>query len=961
MAKGTETVQARRQTRDSITDVWGPRAPYFGEGRWPVRVDERVLEEPQRWVQSACVLCSNGCGIDLGVRDGRIVGVRGRAEDRVNHGRLGPKGLHGWEANASADRLTQPLVRRHGKLRPASWDEAMDLIVDQTRRIVGRYTSGAVAFYTSGQLFLEEYYTLAVLGKAGLGTPHMDGNTRLCTATAAAALRETFGCDGQPGSYEDFDVADCMLLVGHNMAETQTVLWTRVLDRRRGPNPPKLIVIDPRLTPTAAEADVHLAPRAGTNVAVLNGLLHLLIEEGRIDEAFVRDHTVGLEKLRATVARYGPERVRELSGLSTQRLREAARLIGASKALLSTCLQGVYQSHQATAAACQVNNINLLRGMIGRPGAGVLQMNGQPTAQNNRETGCNGEFTGFRNHHNDEHMRELARLWNVDVDKIPRWSLPTHAMEIFRLVETGSVRMLWIAGTNPAVSLPELARVREVMRGSKVFLVVNDAWPTETTELADVVLPAAIWAEKTGTYTNADRTVHLSRKAVDPPGQARSDLDIWLDFAKRMDFRDKDGLPLIKWSDPEGAFERWKEATAGKLCDYTGLSYEKLTGGSGVQWPCGAASPQGTPRLYADHVFPTASDVCESHGHDLETGGAVTAQEYRANDPKGRAILKGADYEPPLEQPSRAYPFRLTTGRVVHHWHTRTKTGRAPELRAAAPEPFVELNADDAKRLGVVEGDVVEVASRRGMVRAPARVTGIAAGHVFVPFHYGYWDEDHAYERAANELTVTGWDPISKQPYFKYAAVQVRKGVAPLRRLADASAKRAHRGRRLADMAASRAHGERARVADYLALAAQAQAQWSLAARKVAAAHPGEPEMTAGLSKLAGYADEARALLEPFAREYGKRDGGEPAKMRRALFPPARPGAFGLLRDLHDLYLMASECGVTLLVARQAALGLRDRRLIEATARVEAQNSRQVSWLMTHLKKRAPQTLIVPQ
>ncbi|MDB5380791.1 MAG: narB 1, partial [Rhodospirillales bacterium] len=237
-------------TRDSIADIWGARTPHGPGDEWPVRVDEQVGEQPERWVQAGCVLCSNGCGCDIGVKDGRIVGIRGRAVDVVNKGRLGPKGLNGWQANGSRDRLTRPLIRRAGKLEPATWDEAMDLLVARTKEIRDRYTTGAIGFYTSGQLFLEEYYTLGLIGKAGLGTPHMDGNTRLCTATAGAALKETFGSDGQPGSYEDIDVTDCILHVGHNIAETDTVLWMRVLDRRAAPNTPTLIVIDPRRTPT---------------------------------------------------------------------------------------------------------------------------------------------------------------------------------------------------------------------------------------------------------------------------------------------------------------------------------------------------------------------------------------------------------------------------------------------------------------------------------------------------------------------------------------------------------------------------------------------------------------------------------------------------------------------------------------------------------------------------------------
>ena len=284
-----------RESRNSVEDVWGPRTPYYKD--WPVRVDEQTSETPDRWVQSACVLCSNGCALDIGVKDGRIVGVRGRGDDRVNHGRLGPKGLHGWQANDNRDRLTKPLVRRGNQFHEVGWDEAMGVIVRRSKEIRDCHTSSAIGFYTSGQLFLEEYYTLAVIGKAGLGTPHMDGNTRLCTATAGQALKESFGTDGQPGSYTDLDSTDAVLDIGHNMAEQQTVLWMRVLDRRRGPRPPKLVIIDPRPIPSALEADVHLAPRPGTNVPVMNGLLHLIIEHGWIDREYMNAHTIGFDKL----------------------------------------------------------------------------------------------------------------------------------------------------------------------------------------------------------------------------------------------------------------------------------------------------------------------------------------------------------------------------------------------------------------------------------------------------------------------------------------------------------------------------------------------------------------------------------------------------------------------------------------------------------------------------------------
>jgi ferredoxin-nitrate reductase len=553
-----------------------------------------------------------------------------------------------------------------------------------------------------------------------------------------------------------------------------------MLDRLQGPEPPNLIVVDPRSTAAARVADVHLAIRNGTNVALLNAILHELIVSGRVDQAFVAAHTVGFEALRDTALQYPPERAAEICGVPPEAIVEAGAIIGRAERLVSTVLQGVYQSNQATAAAVQVNNINLLRGMIGKPGCTVFQMNGQPTAENTRETGANGALPGYRNFANDAHVDELARLWNVEPLTIPHWAPPTHALQIFRFAEEGSLKFLWVSGTNPAVSLPELQRIRSILAQERLFVVVSDAFMTETAHLADVVLPAALWGEKTGTFTNADRTVHISDKAVEPPGEARSDFDIFLDYARQMGFADQDGAPLLKFATPEEAFDAFKAITAGRPCDYTGLRYEKLRGGSGIQWPCNERFPEGRERLYEDHYFPTSADDCEAYGHDLISGAENEPDEYRAHDPRGRAFLKAADYVASDEQPSDQYPFLLTTGRSVYHWHTRTKTARAPELNAAAPDAWIELAPTDAERLEVTEGDLVAIESPRGRIEAPARLTGIREGVVFVPFHYGYWDEPEGSEpngraRAANELTITRWDPVSKQPLFKVAAVRVEK------------------------------------------------------------------------------------------------------------------------------------------------------------------------------------------
>jgi ferredoxin-nitrate reductase len=418
--------------------------------------------------------------------------------------------------------------------------------------------------------------------------------------------------------------------------------------------------------------------------------------------------------------------------------------------------------------------------MLGKPGCGVLQMNGQPTAQNTRETGANGDLPAFRNWDNVDHIQQLADLWNVDRMKIPHWAPPTHAMQIFRYAEQGSINFLWISATNPAVSLPELSRIREILSKEDLFLVVQDLFLTETARFADVVLPAATWGEKTGTFTNTDRTVHLSEAAVDPPGEAKHDLDIFLEYAKRMDFRDKDGATLIKWEHPEEAFEAWKECTRGRPCDYTGLTYEKLRGGSGIQWPCNEEHPEGTERLYAEADFNTQTEYCERYGTDLLTGAETSEMEHRAMNPDGRAIILPAAYTPPHEQPGGDFPLRYTTGRTIYHFHTRTKTARAPQLQNAAPDAWVEISPSDAEALGVGEGDVVRVESPRGAMEAKTRISAIKEGVAFAPFHYGYFDQPggdspNGHPRAANELTITEWDPVSKQPLFKVGAVRVTK------------------------------------------------------------------------------------------------------------------------------------------------------------------------------------------
>jgi anaerobic selenocysteine-containing dehydrogenase len=463
-----------------------------------------------------------------------------------------------------------------------------------------------------------------------------------------------------------------------------------------------------------------------------------MFKNGWTDHDWISKHVVGVEDLKATVQEYDPQTVEKITGVAVEQLEEAARIIGTSRSLLSTALQGVYQSNQATASACQINNINLLRGLIGKPGSGIFQMNGQPTAQNNRKTGCNGESCGLRNHQNPSHMAELTRLWNIDPIKVPHWNEPTHIMNLLNYMEAGTVKMFWINGTNPLVSLPNLPRIRKILTQPDLFVVCQDIYMNETTAIADVVLPAAQWGEKTGCFTNVDRTVHISHKAVDPPGECKSYFHIFVDYAKRMGFKDKDGNDLIPWTQPEETFEAWKKLSAGRPCDYSGLSYEQLTGGSGIQWPCNEKNPHGTERLFTGSVFFTDVEYCESFGHDLETGAPLTKEEYEHLTPAGRAILKACHYRASMEEPDSQFPLKLMTGRNVYHFHTRTKTGRTP-LQKACPEPEVRISDEDATKAGVSDGEYVVVRSKRGALEMRCRVGRMTRpGHVFMPFHFGY-------------------------------------------------------------------------------------------------------------------------------------------------------------------------------------------------------------------------------
>jgi ferredoxin-nitrate reductase len=729
----------------------------------------------EQWTPSICGVCSLGCGLEIATTGSTIVGVRGRVDHPVGLGRLGPKGLNQWYSNRHPTRATQPLIRSGGRLLGATWDEAMDLVVDRFNEALALEGPDAVAIYNSGQLLLEEYYAIGKIARGGLGMSNIDANTRLCTATTAASLMESFGADGPPGCFADFEETECIVLVGHNAAEQSTVLWMRMLAAKAGPKKPKIIVIDPRRTFTVdTGADLHLQLRPGTNVALLNGICNLLIEHGWIDRQFIDARTVYFDGFRQTVSAYTPERVEQITGVPADKLRQAAEWIGTSRSTMSTCLQGVYQSNQATLAACTVNSMHLLMGKIGRPGSAPLQFAGQPSSMCTRETGADGTYPAYRNWEDPNHMRDLARRWNVPQELLGKE--PVSAPEIFELCEKGYVKVLWNICTNPAVSMTDRRVQLDALRG--VFLIVQDGFvDTETAQLADVVLPAAIWGEKSGCMTNAERRVSFLPKVVDPPGEARSDFDIFVDFSRRMNLRDKDGAPLLDFKTPEDAFNEWRMVSKDCIPDYWGMTYAMLIERGGVQWPCNEKAPNGTPRLYTNHDFPSSWEIAESYEKDIRTGHEHTLREYRDHvDPHGKAFLLAGEYEPPIEDVDDEYPLIAVAGRQVYHWHTRTKTAKAPLLADAAPRVFIGVSTVDAERLGIGDGDAVRVVSRRGRVEGPAKVNDVTApGVVFIPFHYGQLGA----RTAPNDLMPKAWDPVSKQPVQKFAAVRLELGDGP--------------------------------------------------------------------------------------------------------------------------------------------------------------------------------------
>lgn len=715
--------------------------------------------------KTLCPYCGVGCGLEVTppAQPGKAVNrdqqgnpvwkVRGDRSHPSSQGMVCVKGATVAEA-LDKSRLLHPMMRDSldEPFRQVSWDEAYDRIVSQIQTALMVQGAQSICMYGSGQMQTEDYYVAQKLLKGCLGTNNFDSNSRLCMSSAVSGYVQSLGSDGPPCCYEDLELTDCAFIIGSNAAECHPIAYNRLQKHHKKNKHVKTVVVDPRRTPTADDADLHLAIQPGTDIDLLNGIAHLLLQWGYLDRAFIDECTSNFSAYAEVIRHYSPDMVSKRCGISVEDLQTAARWWGESNRVLSLWSMGINQSSEGTAKVCTIINLHLMTGQIGKPGCGPFSLTGQPNAMGGREVGglCN-LLPGYRHVTIPEHRADVERFWGVPVGRIsPEWGRT--AWEMITGLETGDVGVLWIVATNPAVSLPELERVKMALLRSP-FTICQDAYyPTETAQYAHLLLPAAQWGEKTGTMTNSERVVTLTEAFREPPGEARSDWEIFAHVARRLGFADK--FPFTSSAE---VYAEYVQLTDGRVCDITGLSHDRLRREGPIQWPCPkdgegsdsttSAAPtthKPTKRLYTDWRFPT---------------------------PDGRAHFRDYHSRGLAEPPDSTYPFVLTTGRLYGHWHTQTRTGRIEKTQQMYPSPFLEMNRRDAERLNLAEGDWVEVRSRRGMAQFPVVLSRlIAPGTVFVPMHWGALWADKA---EANAVTHPESCPSSKQPELKACAVQL--------------------------------------------------------------------------------------------------------------------------------------------------------------------------------------------
>lgn len=721
----------------------------------------RVRKNEAGWKKSTCPYCGVGCGVEAQVKSGRITKIRGDGSHPANFGKLCPKPAGLIDAIPHDDRLKFPMrrTRKGGELRRVSWDEALDELVEKLSGAL-EVSPRAAAFYISGQLLTEDYYAVNKLAKGFLGTNNLDSNSRLCMTSAVEGYRGAFGSDGPPASYADISRTECMLVWGSNTAECHPIVFGRMKERKKDPAV-SVVVVDPRRTKTCEIADIHLPIRPGTDLALANAMLRVLVAEDLIDRAYIERHTTGFEETMREASEWSPRRAARVCGVSGSEIVRAAKMFGEAKSALSLWTMGVNQSTVGTLKNRGIINLHLATSKIGKPGSGPFSLTGQPNAMGGRETGglCAG-LPGYRTVKNETHRREVEEYWKVEAGSIsPEPGLP--ATEMFRSAEAGEVDFMWVVATNPAASMPNLARTKRALE-SVPYLVVSDAYPTETTKYADLVLPAAQWGEKEGTMTNSERRVSLVAKLVEPVGEARADWEVFADVAGRLGFGED-----FAWGSASEVFDEFVGLTRGTPVEMGGLSRKRLEERP-VQWPV----PES---LYDEDRIGLVPRLAPRFGLREVDEHPGTPRLYvggKFNTPDGKARFVATPHEPLWESPSAEYPLTLSTGRVKNQWHTMTRTGRSSKLtRGLEDGPYIEVHPKAAKGAMLTDGEAAKVSSERGSFTAKVVVTeGIEAGTIFTPFHWGdLWTKGGS----VNETTHDASDPVSKEPELKGAAVRL--------------------------------------------------------------------------------------------------------------------------------------------------------------------------------------------
>ncbi|MBL3591339.1 MAG: nitrate reductase [gamma proteobacterium endosymbiont of Lamellibrachia anaximandri] len=708
----------------------------------PIKIADKSVVE---WKYAACGYCSTGCSIEVGLNtQGKPVASRGVAEADVNRGKLCLKGIFEHELFDSVGRGLEPKIREHWhqSWQPTDWDTALDKTHDEIKRIQEKYGRDAFAIISTGQMLTEEFYTLGKLTRGLIGTNNYDGNTTLCMASAVSGYKRSFGSDGPPGCYEDFEHTDCLIAWGSNLPEQHPIIYWRMKEAQEKRGFP-LIVVDPRVTMLAQNAHMHLPITPGTDVVLQNAFMHVILDEGLEDAAYIEANTNGIEALRAEVASHDPVTASRICGIDEDTIRHVARLFANAGAAMQIWTMGINQSTHGSDGVVGINNLALLTGNIGKPGGTSLSITGQCNAMGTREwSSCSG-LPNYRYLENPEDREEIARAWNVDPEFFPK-KRGMFQTDIYHAIESGQIKGLWLIATNPMSSLPNTSRVRKAMEKLE-FCVVQDCYEdSESTQYAHAYLPAGTWAEKEGVMTNTERRINLINPISRPPGQAKPDLWIFNRMAERFN---RDGKVDFSERAPDVFLEMGK-LSKGRLSDISGMNHELIEKNRGIQWPytqeqveMGEAPPKGGKRLYTEDAT------------------------FRYAD--GKAKLIPLPFIDNNEVPDEKFPIWLNTGRLIEHWHGRTKTGKIGNNNKYSPIPFIEISPDLCAEMCIQRGEYVRLVSRRSDAVVMAQPTQrVAKNMVFLPFHF---------HDCANRLTLGLLDPHSRQPAYKQSAIRIER------------------------------------------------------------------------------------------------------------------------------------------------------------------------------------------